>query len=451
MSTSHRDGQWAGHQRPLAAALALMLGTTAGAIEVKTAPVGNVIVVNNCNDSGAGSLRETIASAGNGFVIDMGGLDCSTITLTSGSIAVHQESLHLHGPGADALEIDGNFNDRVFVHDADGVLDIEGVTVGRGKYFSNVADARGGCIVSAGSVTLTDAAIVDCVLVGRDDALVRGGGVTTQGNLSLIRSTLSGNTVIGSNTGAIANAEGGGAVVFGTLNCKYSVISGNAAIPGEDRNTSGGAFQTFGSVVIGGSTLSGNYATSDGAITIQGSSGSAVIFNSTISGNSANSTSAIYTQLPLTVANSTIAFNRALFHRGALYSQHSPLVLQSTIIAGNELLGIGESADVTGTDATVVSGSNNLITSSNIELPADTITDCPRLAPLADNGGPTRTHALRNDSPAIDAGNNVNDLDLDQRGEPRVAGAVADIGAYEWQQSVDEFLLASGFEPVCDQ
>lgn len=54
--------------------------------------------------------------------------------------------------------------------------------------------------------------------------------------------------------------------------------------------------------------------------------------------------------------------------------------------------------------------------------------------PLAANGGSTRTHALRAGSPAIDAGSNEDALDNDQRGpgHPRVAGAAADIGAYEW-------------------
>jgi hypothetical protein len=61
----------------------------------------------------------------------------------------------------------------------------------------------------------------------------------------------------------------------------------------------------------------------------------------------------------------------------------------------------------------------------------------PKLAPLADNGGPTMTHALRADSPAIDRGDsNVPQL-IDQRGQPRKKdgngdrSAIVDIGAFE--------------------
>lgn len=66
-------------------------------------------------------------------------------------------------------------------------------------------------------------------------------------------------------------------------------------------------------------------------------------------------------------------------------------------------------------------------------VPADTISFDPQLGPLANNGGPTPTHALSSGSSAADMGNNAAGLDYDQRGQgfPRVKGAHADIGAYE--------------------
>src|SRR6185503_645674 len=56
-----------------------------------------------------------------------------------------------------------------------------------------------------------------------------------------------------------------------------------------------------------------------------------------------------------------------------------------------------------------------------------------RVGPLANNGGPTRTHALLPGSPAIDAGSNANaaSLTTDQRGFARIVNTTVDIGAFE--------------------
>ena len=69
------------------------------------------------------------------------------------------------------------------------------------------------------------------------------------------------------------------------------------------------------------------------------------------------------------------------------------------------------------------------------------------LGPLADNGGPTLTHALLPSSPAIDAGSNAlavdeigNPLVTDQRGEDRIGSDTVDIGAVEFE-SDRPFLL----------
>ena len=63
----------------------------------------------------------------------------------------------------------------------------------------------------------------------------------------------------------------------------------------------------------------------------------------------------------------------------------------------------------------------------------------PLLGPLQDNGGPTLTHALLKGSPVIDAGDNADAPDYDQRGEgyPRIVGGRIDIGSFEVQKTAD--------------
>ena len=64
------------------------------------------------------------------------------------------------------------------------------------------------------------------------------------------------------------------------------------------------------------------------------------------------------------------------------------------------------------------------------------MTDDPMLDPLAHNGGLTYTHALRIDSPAINAAPDCTTVvgmavSVDQRAQPRPGGFICDLGAYE--------------------
>jgi hypothetical protein len=69
--------------------------------------------------------------------------------------------------------------------------------------------------------------------------------------------------------------------------------------------------------------------------------------------------------------------------------------------------------------------------------PTDIINTDPLLLPLADNGGPTPTHALHPHSPAIDSGGGECEP-TDQRGVPRPQDgdgdgiAACDSGAFEY-------------------
>ena len=70
-------------------------------------------------------------------------------------------------------------------------------------------------------------------------------------------------------------------------------------------------------------------------------------------------------------------------------------------------------------------------------MPGTVITSDPLLGPLADNGGPTFTHALPAGSPTINAGEPgfTPPPDFDQRGVQRVLFGRVDIGAYEFNDT----------------
>jgi len=119
--------------------------------------------------------------------------------------------------------------------------------------------------------------------------------------------------------------------------------------------------------------------------------------------------------------------------------------LRNSILAGNLLGGAATAAcDVSGEfDAAsshnlvgVIEGSSGLDGAGALYGTAGAPLD-PRLGALADNGGPTLTHALLRGSPAIDAGNDSllpPNTPYDQRGPgfARILGPRVDIGAYEF-------------------
>jgi hypothetical protein len=70
----------------------------------------------------------------------------------------------------------------------------------------------------------------------------------------------------------------------------------------------------------------------------------------------------------------------------------------------------------------------------------------PLLGPLADNGGPTWTHALLEGSPAIDKGVAVAGITTDQRGVARPQGPAPDIGSFEFVDTIKP--TVTGLQPA---
>jgi hypothetical protein len=403
------------------------------------------LVVDSCAaDGDPGSLRAVITAAANNATLDLSQLGCSTITLTQGEIVVSQDSLYLQGPGAGDLTIDANFDSRVFHHEGAGVFGISGVTIQNGKYVDSTAP-RGGCIYSSGNVQLTSSVAVHCFVTGTANQPTLGGGIFTAGYLSLLYSTLSDSEATATNG---ASAQGGGAYAQANFAAVYSTIARNTATTDGGSPSYAGGIEAGGAVDIEYSTISGNSADFVGGLELFGTPFMGNIVNSTISDNLATMDyGGVWATSTLTFASSTVAFNRSIGQSAGLHST-GPLTLNNSIIADNA--GASGPRDLDGNGGPV-NGASNIVTAwSNRAPPVGTFSGCPKLEPLADNGGTTWTHALAHSSPAInqgDAGNVTND----QRLAPRGVGAADDIGAVEWQPTdKDERILAAGFDGICD-
>jgi len=275
------------------------------------------------------------------------------------------------------------------------------------KYNATYAGPGGGMQISAPGSTF---GMERSAFVGNDAQGGCGGGFRLSGDVDELGI---GTSAFRNNT---ASACGGGLslAVPGLENAiaefKYNEVSNNTA------GTFGGGINTnLGSgtqLFLKNSTISGNEALGGrgGGARLQG--------NTTVE-----------------VKYSTIANNTSSDQGGGIYNSATTCRISDTIMAGNT----GDATlyqDLTG--STICDVSDSLIAGAKYSQFNDSggniLNINPDLQPLADNGGPTRTHALLESSPAVDAGTAGTFVpDTDQRGEgfPRVVGGGLDMGAFE--------------------
>ena len=296
------------------------------------------------------------------------------------------KSLVLIGSGSARTIIRGDPNNIapvVFI-DTEATVAISGVTIRDGRNTSG----EGGGIDNLGTLTLANSVV-------RDNTAQRGGGIGNSGNLNVTNSTIHGNTAPSGGSGGMINR---------------------------------------GQAVIQNTTFSGNRALSNATAGAISNHAMMTLINVTISGNTADfAAGGINNAGTLAILNSTIAFNQVVqASSGGAISNYGSIDFRNTIIAGNgadQCIGTG----------TYRSLGNNLEDgdSCGFNRPTDQKNTDPKLGPLSDNGGPTRTHALLAGSPAIDAGGDLGCPPIDQRGIPRPQDgngdgtATCDIGAYE--------------------
>ena len=224
--------------------------------------------------------------------------------------------------------------------------------------------------------------------------------------------------------GATSQTSGAANAAIEGLTIKNGKASGTPSF--------GGGIFNAGTLTLSNSTVSGNTANYGGGIFNAGT-GTLTLTNSTVSGNTATNESGgggIRNANTLTVTNSTLSGNSAP-SGGGIYDG-ATATLKNTIVAdspsggncGGGITDGGHNLD-SGTSCGFATANNSL---SGVD---------PMLGPLADNGGPTWTHALLAGSPAIDKGDSFG-ATTDQRGVSRPQGAASDIGAFEVESTTIE-------------
>jgi hypothetical protein len=477
----------------------------------------NSTLDDNTPGDGMVTLREAIIAANANTSTDLGqtgtGADVivftpavtGALTLTFGEFVV-SETLTITGPGRDLLSIDAQKNSRIFNFTADdGDFTITDLSLTRGRVVhTGEGVASGGAISKSGSghlrlerVNLTGNSAISST---SSSDVARGGGIfIREGELTVISSNITGNSVMGNpargggisssaqsntlidsvvsnNSAAGPEGDGGGINVLyysryneihAELTLTGTSITGNSSstagggifirsglIEGgliRDNRTTGGIQNTNNggggvfapeNLTVRGSTIDANQsATTGGGI---GASRDLVVESSTISGNvSAGGGGGVISRFTrVTITNSTVSGNTAagdgggvsasddmsLAHStvtqnrstggqgGGLISRFGDIRIFSSIIAGNTAANgspdlrsdanlftvnnsiIGDAAGTSLAEAQTTDANGNLIGNSAGIGPID-----PKLGPLAENGGPTRTHALLAGSSAIDA------------------------------------------------
>ena len=136
----------------------------------------SVLTVLNNADSGAGSLRDTIAAASSGDTIVFDpSLAYQTITLSSGPLAL-SSNLTIDGLGADQLAISGNNASQLFTLSGTAQVSLENLTLTGG------VSSQGGAVFIGGSAALTlDSDILSGnQAVGDSNGNALGGAVSDQ-------------------------------------------------------------------------------------------------------------------------------------------------------------------------------------------------------------------------------------------------------------------------------
>ncbi len=317
----------------------------------------------------------------------------TTDTDATGDLDV-TDDLNINGAGSNKTIIDAKkLGDRAF-HVDDKTLVIQDVTIRNGRAVDPAQDGGGILAENTAILHVFNTVITKCKCTGD------GGGIAVLGSDIIIEGVL-----ISSNKALGAGAGGGIALKGSTVDLEESTFA---------KNKCGSA---------GGGLMVENSAF--------------VLLNSTVSGNKATNGGGVWTKenANLTFSSCTIAENQATAGSGLFEDTTGAMPVTITFV--NTILANDPLTNYAG-DGVATNGGNidTGITCLFVNITDQSTTD-PKLRKLANNGGPTPTHAIKKTSKAVDHGIDAFALPKDQRGVSRfdVAGVgltVADCGAFEF-------------------
>jgi hypothetical protein len=399
-----------------------------------------------------------------------------TMTLTNSTVSDNTST----GSGGGILNrgtlmmVDSTVSRNSSIGTGGGILNQGTMTLTNSTVSDNTSTATSGGIDNTDTGTLT---LFDCTVSG--NAATRGGtsGISNRGGeLAIVNSTVSGNITKTRSSGAVSNDRGNVLIDNSTVteNTHFGIYNRSTGtltiVDSEVSRNWGGGIHSSGMLTLFNSTVSENTG-AEGAGILTHRDGplrltnSVRLINSTVSGNTAterhgggirncNGT--------LTVTNSTISSNSAALGGGgiSLCGAESDTTLSHVTLTGNTAGRRGDGISNTSQydEIGAVALMNSIVdgdcegpvssAGGNLESPGDTCgLDQPTdqrnlsaedlaLAPLQDNGGPTKTHALLQGSVAVDQiALDACRVDQDQRGELRAWGEMplCDVGAFEVQ------------------
>jgi hypothetical protein len=321
--------------------------------QITVSPIPYFVVNYTADDAGSASLCQEQNSPG--------------VNTTDSACGLRDALLAAAGAGAGNISFSTSaFTSSQVITLSNGTLNIPvntsitGPTSGSGASLQNLVTISGNNASTVFTVAsgVTDAAISNLGIVSGNGGTGNGGGISSNGVLTVSNSTFTGN--------AAAN---------------------------------GGAISFTGSLNVFGSTFNGNSATADGgAIYGTGSGSTLSLIDSTFNLNSAAAGGAMaFVDVFGTIADSTITGNSSTSSGGGmLVSNGAALTLQNSILEGNSATSFFPDAFISG--GTLSDSNGNVMNS----LAFSTLN--PNLAPLSNYGGPTQTMVPLPGSAAICGG-----------------------------------------------